>query len=260
MTAKATLIGVLASLVLLARIGLGLYFLPRIMALSWYRGWLAENPARLDASVLTGKTIVIDAGHKGCHAGALGPRLGLKEADVNWEVAETLRSMLRRANPDVNVVATVGDSITRSEDDPDGDLNLRSQLARRAGPDLVVSVHHDAATKREPWSLWVNLTTVFYHENGSDLSRRSRLAAQCVRRRLGRYLLLPGFLIPRNDLGLLRDSHAPAIVTEASFITNPLQERLLAQPDRLRIEAYAIYHGILEYFAYQNHPAERKTR
>ena len=82
--------------------------------------------------------VVIDAGHGGNDPGAIG-RNGLKEKDVNLDIAKRLSSFLRAEG-----VKTV---LTRSTDKfiP---LSTRVSIANRCGADLFISIHSNAARSR----------------------------------------------------------------------------------------------------------------
>ena len=82
--------------------------------------------------------VVIDAGHGGNDPGAIG-RNGLKEKDVNLDIAKRLNSLLRAEG-----VQTV---LTRSTDKfiP---LSTRVSIANRSGADLFISLHSNAARSR----------------------------------------------------------------------------------------------------------------
>ena len=51
-------------------------------------------------------TVVIDAGHGGHDAGAVGRSYGIKEKDLNLIVAKNLAKMITDSFPDVNVILT----------------------------------------------------------------------------------------------------------------------------------------------------------
>ena len=82
--------------------------------------------------------VVIDAGHGGNDPGAIG-RNGLKEKDVNLDIAERLSSFLRAEG-----VQTV---LTRSTDKfiP---LSTRVNIANKSGADLFISIHSNASRSR----------------------------------------------------------------------------------------------------------------
>ena len=82
--------------------------------------------------------VVIDSGHGGNDPGAIGKN-GLKEKDVNLDIAKRLSSLLRAEG-----VQTV---LTRSTDKfiP---LSTRVSIANRSGADLFISIHSNAARSR----------------------------------------------------------------------------------------------------------------
>jgi N-acetylmuramoyl-L-alanine amidase len=82
--------------------------------------------------------VVIDAGHGGNDPGAIGKN-GLKEKDVNLDIAKRLSALLRAEG-----VQTL---LTRSTDKfiP---LSTRVSIANRSGADLFISLHSNAARSR----------------------------------------------------------------------------------------------------------------
>jgi len=82
--------------------------------------------------------VVIDSGHGGNDPGAIG-RSGLREKDVNLDIAKRLSNLLRAEG-----VQTV---LTRSSDRfiP---LSSRVSIANNSGADLFISVHSNAARSR----------------------------------------------------------------------------------------------------------------
>lgn len=84
------------------------------------------------------RKVVIDPGHGGTDPGALG-RSGLREKDVNLDIAKRLSALLKAEG-----VTTV---LTRSTDKfiP---LSTRVSIANRSGADLFISIHSNAARNR----------------------------------------------------------------------------------------------------------------
>ncbi|MCX5694135.1 MAG: N-acetylmuramoyl-L-alanine amidase [Candidatus Omnitrophica bacterium] len=82
--------------------------------------------------------VVIDAGHGGNDPGAIGKN-GLKEKDVNLDIAKRLSNLLKAEG-----VQTV---LTRSTDKfiP---LSMRVSIANRSKADLFISIHSNAARSR----------------------------------------------------------------------------------------------------------------
>ena len=94
----------------------------------------ADTPAAVDGRF----TLVIDAGHGGKDAGALGKKS--KEKDINLKVALAFGSMVERLMPDVKVVYT-------RKTDVFVELDERANIANRAKADLFISIHTNALPK-----------------------------------------------------------------------------------------------------------------
>jgi N-acetylmuramoyl-L-alanine amidase len=81
--------------------------------------------------------IAIDAGHGGSNSGATGVKTGTEEKKYNLQIAKYLEKELKRQGAEV--------VMTRNEDI---DLSMvdRSLQLREANPDLLISIHHNAAS------------------------------------------------------------------------------------------------------------------
>ena len=92
--------------------------------------------------------IAVDAGHGGEDPGAIGPRK-TQEKRVTLAIAKKVAAMID-AEPGMKAVLTrTGDYYVN--------LNRRSELARKQGADLLLSIHADAVESRTPHgaSTWV---------------------------------------------------------------------------------------------------------
>ncbi|HKQ57724.1 MAG TPA: N-acetylmuramoyl-L-alanine amidase, partial [Candidatus Eisenbacteria bacterium] len=204
---------------------------------------LADSIAALDTTGLAGRRIAIDPGHGGWFRGALGVN-GLTEAEVNLAVALNLRDLLAARGAVVFLTRDRDrDFLTASDSTLRTDLIERSRLANAFGPDLFVSIHHnaDAGGTHD-----VNETQTYYKlgDDGPSLD-----VAQDVHRALVRNVgIRPHKVVPGNYL-VLRQSEAPGILTETSYITFPEVEKRLRSPEKQLLEAQALLIGIARYFA-----------
>ena len=107
--------------------------------------------------------VVIDAGHGGNDPGAIG-KSGLREKDVNLDIAKRLSSLLRAEG-----VQTV---FTRSTDKfiP---LSTRVNIANKSGADLFISIHSNAARSRS-----LSGFEVYYVAPSVSDSKRAALTAR----------------------------------------------------------------------------------
>jgi N-acetylmuramoyl-L-alanine amidase len=81
--------------------------------------------------------IALDAGHGGASTGATGIKTGIEEKNCNLQIAQKLEKQLKRKGAEI--------FMTRNEDI---DLNMidRTLMLREANPDLLISIHNNAAS------------------------------------------------------------------------------------------------------------------
>ncbi len=188
---------------------------------------------RAAAGALSGWKFCVDAGHGGSETGAVGPT-GLREKDVNLYVAYALKGLLESEGAEV--------LMTRA-DDSAVSITQRWQMANSWGANRFISIHHNAM----PGNSSVNGTETWVHQNASEESLQ---LANAVQAELVGELGLPNRGVKRTvinspyDFGVLKNTTMPAILTEASFISNPQEEQRLRDPAYLDREAMAIMRGI----------------
>lgn len=216
--------------------------------------WVAQPdpafPIPPYARYLKGLTIVLDPGHigqslKGRGADWKRGPTGLWEGDVNLRVANYLREFLSEAG--ANVLLTREKNEPRDIPDAE-DLADRARIANAARADLLLSIHHNGVEKPEP-----NFTTVFYHGDGTRSPASLAAARQILyglndALRLEKLTEIPLWsdlqIAERSGFGVLRLSEGPAVLSEASFHTNPAEEDRLRDPVYNRREAYGMFLGL----------------
>lgn len=229
--------------------------------------------------------VAIDAGHGGQDPGAIGPN-GLKEKNVTISIAKKLKVLLD-ADP------MFRPALTRT-----GDYFIsvmgRSDVARKQGANVLVSIHADAAPNRSATgaSVWVLSnrransemgTWLEQHEKQSELLGgagdllansaadpylsqavldlqfgHSQRVGYDVATRVLRQLRKVGSLHKTRpehaSLGVLRSPDIPSLLVETGFISNRTEERLLGSDDYQNKIAKAIYLGLRAYFI--SHPQQ----
>ena len=215
---------------------------PPVHAIPGYEA-LVDSLALVDASGLAGRRIAIDPGHGGFFPGARGVH-GLTEAEVNLGVALGLRDLLAAHGAVVFMTRDRDrDFLSRPDSSLKADLTERMRLANAFGPDVFLSIHHnaDASGAHD-----VNETQTYYKfgDSGPSLD-----LAQDIHRALVRNIgIRPHKVVPGN-YSVLRNSEAPAVLTETSYLTNPDVEDRLRLPEKQQLEAQALFVGLARYFA-----------
>jgi len=187
---------------------------------------------------LKGKTIAIDPGHGGSDPGAIGSS-GLKEKDVNINVGLLTANLLRQNGAEV--------VLTRSTD-AYVDLYQRTEIAAKGGADVFVSIHMNAHPKRG----YSGTSTYYRRDNISVLGvsqADNRLLAQQVHSQLMQSLNRRDVGIKQANFVVLRTAAMPAVLVEASFISNLEEEKLLSTDSYRAKIAEAIAKGLAHYFA-----------
>ncbi len=230
-------------------------------------------------------TIAIDAGHGGEDPGAIGRR-GTQEKDVVLRIAQMLRERVN-AEPDMRAYMI-----------RDGDyfvpLAMRVAKARRVQADLFVSIHADAVVRPQASGASVYVLSergassstarfLASRENASDriggvnLPSRNREVRQLLldltttaqiqdSSRLGHFVLseLGGVgqlhkpRIEQAGFAVLKAPDIPSILVETAFISNPREERRLADSRYQARVADAIFRGLRSYL--QRHPPAPRAR
>jgi N-acetylmuramoyl-L-alanine amidase len=195
---------------------------------------------------LSGKTIVLDAGHGGVDGGA-SSKDGVVEKDINLAMTLYLRDYLQQAgaivvmtreeDKDLADKSTKGYSRRKIED-----LFARADFINAQKPNLFISIHLNSI----PSARWKGAQT-FYSSNHPDNSNLAALIQKELRKNMGN----TDRMAVKADkmIYLLRVLKMPSSLVEVGFLSNPEEARLLASEKYQKKVAAAIYQGILRYYA-----------
>lgn len=194
---------------------------------------------KVDKPSIKGKTIVIDPGHGqvkswgGSDPGAVGPT-GLIERDVTLDISLKLARILE--DKGANVILTRKGDTTLT-------LSGRANVANANNADIFVSIHCNANTKST-----VHGTSTYYYGNvGGQAEIRKKLAS-IVQAELVKATQRRNLGVLQANFAVLRYTNMPSILVETAFISNPEEEKLLANPDFRTKIAEGIGNGIELYF------------
>ena len=172
--------------------------------------------------------------------GTHGVVTGIREADLVLDVSLRLRALLRRAG--VRVVMTRARTASTSM----GNI-ARARIANRAEGALFLRVHADGHARRRVRGTH---TLVPALRNGwtDDIYGPSRRAAGLVQTELVRALGFPDRGISeRSDFTGFNWADVPVVLVELGFMTNPVEDRLLARADVRQRAALGLCRGALRF-------------
>ena len=213
-----------------------------------------ENPQEVDTpfkelendlgeiTALKGKKIVIDPGHGGNDAGAIGPT-GVMEKNVTLKVALELKKLLEAEGAQVIMTRetdrTVSEKGAKASDIEE--LGARCDVANKNGADIFISIHADSFTRPEARG-----TTGYYYSQST--SGRGQKLADCIRRNLVEQLGTPSRGTQPCNFYVVKHTDMPATLIELGFISNKEEEKLLDSKEGVQKAAQGILDGIEDYF------------
>lgn len=197
---------------------------------------------------VSGRKIVIDAGHGGRDPGAIG-RTGLEEKEINLDIAKRLKRLLARVGvyvvmtreTDIDYGATTEtDSTTGELTKKRRDILHRVRIVNQSQADLLLSIHVNSF----PQSIWSG-AQCFY----DDGHPASKVAAERIQEQLVEKLGPNRRRALAADYMLLKSTKIPSVTVEVGFLSNPREEQLLATAEYREQLAEAIFLGTIIYLA-----------
>ena len=243
-------------------------------------GAAAVPPARVAPSPSAKRDVLIaiDAGHGGEDPGALGPR-GVREKDVVLAIARELQRQINAEKGFKAQLVRTGDYFLP--------LRKRTEIARKMGADLFVSVHADAAPRTSPagasvfalsdrgatteTARWLadteNRSDLIGGDGGVSLDGKNQMLAgvlldlsmtaslsssldvgQKVLSQMGNVTPLHKRRVEQAGFMVLKSPDIPSILVETGFITNPVEARKLQKASHQQALARSINQGIRQFF------------
>ncbi len=226
------------------------------------------------------RTIVLDPGHGGLESGAKG-RFGTLEKEVTLAIALKLKALIER-NLSLRVVMT-------RDKDIDIPLENRAALSNNNDAYLFLSIHANGSFRKNSNGsevYFLNLNAVdeetrrlAYLENNtgeidqkidsrdaddlrlilwdmaqSSFIKQSGQLAEFIQTELNSLLGTANRGIKQAPFKVLTEVACPAVLVETAFISNPEEERRLADPAFQDNVAQAIFRGLVNYIKLYSQP------
>lgn len=237
-----------------------------------------DLPLALDAQTSKIQTVVIDAGHGGKDAGALGKKA--KEKDITLAVAKKTGEYIKQNYPDVKVIYT-------RKSDIFVELMERARIANRNNADVFISIHCNSVANA-PKTCGVETFVMGEHRNSANLNVAKRenasilyendaqsnydgfdpnsteayiafsfIQSEFKHRSLELAELVQNELVDkakRHDRGVqqagflvLYKTAMPSILVELGFISNPVEEAYMTSAEGQDYLASAIFRAFSTY-------------
>ncbi|MBN2831510.1 MAG: N-acetylmuramoyl-L-alanine amidase [Candidatus Omnitrophica bacterium] len=217
------------------------------------------------------KKVVIDPGHGGKDPGAIG-RTGLKEKDVNLDIAKRLANRFRQEG--VEVIMTRNSDVFIP-------LGKRVEIANNSRADLFISIHANANKTRSLHGFevyyvsptvndstraayaakhfYLNLDSSYFASNSQTLKAilwdmiytynraKSISLGRDICRAAGDNLNVRIIGVKDARFEVLRGTRMPAVLIEVGFLSNAREEQLLRDGHYRDKLAQSILEGVFDY-------------
>lgn len=193
------------------------------------------------------KTVLIDPGHGGEDPGAVSDYSGVKEKDLNLNIALKLKNLLEKEN--IKVLMTreedklyyspgTGNVVKKRSQD----LIRRKKMMDTAGADIAVSIHLNKFQQTKYYG-----AQTFYPPNCSEGKKLAEYIQDALRQQLNPENKREA-LVKSDPIIILKNLKTTTVIVECGFLSNAAEEERLRNEEYRNKLARAIQYGILKYF------------
>lgn len=191
------------------------------------------------------KVIVLDPGHGGVDPGAVSKN-GVKEKDINLEIAGYLREYLEQSGAVVIMTRTKdiglyssGGSLRQKKNE---DLRRRKEIVQKSGGDIFITIHLNSFQQTQ----YYGAQTFYPKDNsiGKPLAESIQVELVNTLDKNNKRVALA-----KEDVYVIKGLDIPTVLVECGFLSNPNEEKLLKTSNYQKKIAWAIYVGIQKYFS-----------
>ncbi|MBD5584958.1 MAG: N-acetylmuramoyl-L-alanine amidase [Clostridia bacterium] len=196
-----------------------------------------------EATAVSEKVIVIDAGHGGIDAGVRGTETSTKESDINLAIAKKLKGyfsgagfktvMTRSNNGGLYGLSTSGFKMR--------DMKKRKEIIEESHADMVISVHQNFCPipSRRGGTVFFDKDSECGKALADSIQSSLNAMEECVKK--------SSALV--GDYYMLKCTANPSVIVECGFLSNTEDERLLISAEYQDKIAYAIFKGAVAYYS-----------
>lgn len=194
---------------------------------------------------VSGKTIVIDAGHGKPDEGAQSSR-GTTEAETNLKIALKLQNLLEQSGS--SVILTRSDENAIYDIDAKtlkqkkiSDIHNRVKIGNESSADIFVSIHLNKIPQQQ-YDGWQT-----FYKNGNEQGKK---LAEKIQSNLNDAIQRENKRVAKtiDNVYIIKHVEIPTTIVECGFLSNPEEEKLLLEDEYQNKLAWGIYNGIIDYF------------
>ena len=194
---------------------------------------------------VSGKTIVIDAGHGKPDEGAES-RSGTTEAEINLKIALKLQNLLEQSGSSViltrsdeNAIYDIDAKTLRQK--KISDIHNRVKIGNESSADIFVSIHLNKIPQQQydGWQTFYNSNSTEGQKLAVSIQTNLNEAIQKENKRVAKSI---------ENIYIVKHVQIPTTIVECGFLSNPDEEKMLLEDEYQNRLAWGIYNGIIDYF------------
>lgn len=194
---------------------------------------------------VSGKTIVIDAGHGKPDEGAQSSR-GTTEAETNLKIALKLQNLLEQSGSSVVLTRSDENAIydldaKTLKEKKISDIHNRVKIGNESSADIFVSIHLNKIPQQQ-YDGW----QTFYNAESQD----GQKLAVAIQNNLNKAIQKENNRVAKSieNIYIIKHVEIPITIVECGFLSNPEEEQKLLEDEYQNRLAWGIYNGIVDYF------------
>ena len=206
---------------------------------------LTNETIETTATPVSGKTVILDAGHGTPDAGAQSSD-GVTEAETNLKITLKVQKLLEQSG--CNVILTRSDDNAIYDLDSKtlrqkkvSDIKNRVKIGNESSADIFVSIHLNKISESQyyGWQCFYNTK----NEKSIDLAKSIQESLnEAIEKENNRVAM------KLNTVYIMKNVEIPISIVECGFLSNPEEEKQLLEDSYQERLAWGIYNGIMEYF------------
>ena len=198
---------------------------------------------------VSGKTIVVDAGHGKPDEGAESSN-GTTEAETNLKIALKLQNLLEQSGStviltrsDENAIYDLDSKTLRQK--KISDIHNRVKIGNESSADIFVSIHLNKIPQQQyyGWQTFYNGKSAEGQKLAVSIQNNLNDAIQKENNRVAKSI---------ENIYIVKHVEIPTTIVECGFLSNPDEEKLLLEDEYQNKLAWGIYNGIIDYFYESN--------
>ena len=205
----------------------------------------SNNLVETTSTPVSGKTIVIDAGHGVPDEGAQSST-GTTEAETNLKISLKVQNLLEQSGctviltrSDENAIYDVDSNTLKQK--KISDIRNRVKIGNESSADIFVSIHLNKIPQQQYYG-WQ-----CFHKEGNEQSNK---LAKSIQENLNKSMQKENNRVAMkiDNIYIIKHVEIPTSIVECGFLSNPEEEKQLLDDNYQNRLAWGIYSGIINYF------------